>query len=68
MSTVIDDLISDWNMMLTYKIKESDLLQPSETFVVKALSSLLGAMFIKDCYTLKVIYAAFIRKLICSYK
>lgn len=54
MSGVIDELITDWNAMFTYKIKESDLLQPTETFVVKALSSLLGAMFIKDCYTLKV--------------
>lgn len=55
MSSVTDELISEWNEMMTYKIKESDLLQPTETFVTKALASLLGAMCIKDCYTLKVI-------------
>lgn len=54
MSAVITELITDWNAMFTYKIKESDLLEPTETFVVKALSSLLGAMSIKDCFTLKV--------------
>ncbi|XP_063695614.1 mRNA export factor GLE1-like [Culicoides brevitarsis] len=53
-SAVIDELINDWNAMLTFKLKESDLLAPTETFVVKALSTLLGAMSIKDCYTLKM--------------
>uniref|UniRef100_A0A336LNU6 CSON015500 protein n=1 Tax=Culicoides sonorensis TaxID=179676 RepID=A0A336LNU6_CULSO len=54
MQPSMEELITDWNALLTYKLKESDLMHPTETFIIKALSSLLGAMGIKDCYTLKM--------------
>lgn len=57
---MMTEFLEEWNPVMIYKIRESDLQRPTETFLTKALSSLLTAMQIKDSYTLKVSWFFFL--------
>lgn len=46
------ELVAEWNGALEFKISESDLTNPTETFVVRALLVLLDNLNIQDTFSI----------------